>query len=154
MFSLHVGTCRQSNGAQQYGGGSPEECATVVHSDERNDGTMVELRSRRTRSINDVLVEPGVGVAPTKRRRGKAKRSKDISQTGTIQHYFAKLCTQKEWSKNWENDGATVDGGGGGAGKRKLDSFDDGSIQQRKLEKSRRTMVEVFHEYVSLIRES
>ena len=93
-----------------------------------------------------VLVEPRIGVAPTIRRRGKAKRSKDMSQTGTIQHYFAKLYTQKEWSTNCENDGATVDGGDGGARKRKTDSWNDGSKQRRMLEKSRRIMVEEIDE--------
>ena len=86
-------------------------------------------------------------MAPTKRRRGKAKRSKEIGQSGTIQHYFAKLCTQKEWSKDWENGGATVDGGGDGARKRKIDSWNNGSDLRRMLEKSRRLMVEEIEDH-------
>ena len=94
--------------------------------------------SRDTRSINDVLVEPGANVAPTKRRRGKAKRAKEIKPQGTIQTYFAHISKHKVWSKTPEND----DGGGGGARKRKGDFLMDGASQRTQSEKSRRRMVE------------
>ena len=50
----------------------------------------------KMRMITDVLVEPSNGLAPTKRRRGKAKRR--LTQIGNIRDFFPKLLTTKEWN--------------------------------------------------------
>ena len=109
---------------------------------EKDDGALAKQNRQEVRMINDVLVEPGNKVAPTKRRRGKAKRMIESKQQGKIQQYFVKLYATKDWSDTTENDGAPVDGGGGGAKKRKGDSGIFGSIQQTKSEKSRRLMMQ------------
>ena len=50
---------------------------------------------RRLRMMKDVLKEPGMEVAPTKRRRMKAKRQ--TIQRGKILDFFPKILAPKEW---------------------------------------------------------
>ena len=56
---------------------------------------------QRLRMLKDVLKEPGMEVAPTKRRRIKAKRK--TTQLGNILDFFPKILAPKEWKP-------TVDG--------------------------------------------
>ena len=45
----------------------------------------------KLRMINDVLVEPGSKMAPTKRRRRKAKRQIEDDRLGNIREYLFKI---------------------------------------------------------------
>ena len=52
-------------------------------------GAVPGPKTTEIRTINDVLVEPGKDVAPTKRRRGKAKRNTCLKPQGKIRQYFS-----------------------------------------------------------------
>ena len=68
----------------------------------KDDGGATQMR----RMINDVLVEPRMMDAPTKRRRVRARRSKCPKIQGTIKEYFAKIHVPKETS----DGSSTVEG--------------------------------------------
>ena len=83
--------------------------------------------------------------APTKRRRGKAKRSKCPKPQGTIKEYFCQIFIPKGWSTILENEGAgsarpMLEGAGGS--KRKCDLLVEDPIQQTMPNKSLRLSVE------------
>ena len=68
----------------------------------RDDGGAIQ----QLRMIGDVLVEPRQRDAPTKRRRGKAKRSTCPKIQGTLKDYFAKIPVPKEI----RDENSTVEG--------------------------------------------
>ena len=94
-----------------------EEVTSLAATTQEQDPTevMVEVRSKsgkatmtaetaptkevvevqRLRMMKDVLKEPGMEVAPTKRRRMKAKRK--TIQRGKILDFFPKILAPKEW---------------------------------------------------------
>ena len=95
----------------------------------------VEPRTKTLRMINDVLVEPRQGDAPTKRKKRKAKRANVPANIGNIKKYFTDLHQHKEWSSN-----DTKEGGAEGR-KRKPDGYLEQTTDLRSC-KSRRLLLE------------
>ena len=73
------------------------------------EGPPIGGAARKMRMITDVLMEPRKEDAPTKRRRGRGKRSTCPKNQGTLQKYFSKLVVPKEMSvANSMVEGANV----------------------------------------------
>ena len=89
---------------QIVGGGATQQGATAGRRPETKDGGGA---TPVLRMVNDVLVDPKKDVAPTKRRRGKAKRSTCSKPQGTIKEYFSLLNVPKEWSTILKNEGTS-----------------------------------------------
>ena len=103
-------------------------------------GATIETNGCKLRSINEVLVEPGSGVAPPKRRRGKAKRS-ILKNMGNIKNYFSNIHIPKECLELQLED-QSASNGGARKGKRKGGSLEDGQTQCGMDGKSRKLMME------------
>ena len=58
------------------------------------------------RMLTDVLVEPSNTTAPTKRRRGKARRK--LTNLGKISDFFPKLLIPKEWKPDLAKEGGAA----------------------------------------------
>ena len=89
-------------------------------------GPMVE--PVRMRMMNEVLMVPRNGTAPTKRKQKKAKRSNIRENLGNIKAYFTQLCLKKDLDSNTENEG-----GAGGKKRKMVEEMDLSADQQTKM---------------------
>ena len=88
-------------------------------------GPMVE--PVHMRMMNEVLMVPRNGMAPTKRKIKKAKRSNKKETLGNIKAYFTKICLKKDLDSNSEKEG------GAGSRKRKMVEETDCSANQQTM---------------------
>ena len=104
----------------------------VVEDDKKEATTTtktVEPEPKTMRMISNVLRDSNKCVAPPKRRKAKAKRSKVSENLGNIKLYFSKEYLSKDQTSNNENDG------GASRSKRKVEE----GLEVLTVQKSKRS---------------
>ena len=92
----------------------PDDLLEEVRPEVPTNQKVVEKAPNGLRSMNDVLREPKKILAPTKKRKMKAKRTTKPMSLGNIKKYLIDKCQVRALSSNDEG------GGGAGGSKRKL----------------------------------